>query len=79
LTGVSQDDIVEVMAITKIWTDARRRIVSKTLFDIVKLEVAAVFASKFLEGFQLPVKIAVVVATIITAMLAFSLYPKEGD
>ena len=79
MTAVGVEDILELMGATKSWTDARRRIVAKTLFDIVKLEIAAILASKFLTDFDIRVKIAVVVVTLVTAGAAFSLYPTEGD
>ena len=67
------------MATTRAWTDARRRIVAKTLFDILKIAVAATFASKFFAEFTTAVKVAMVGSTLIIAFTAFVIYPKEGD
>ena len=67
------------MSVTKAWTDGRRRIVSKTLFDLLKIEVAAAYASKFFADFVTLVKAALIGIMIVTAVLAFLLYPKEEE
>ena len=65
------------MNATKAWTDARRRIVSKTLFDLLKIEVAAAFASKFFADFTAARQLAIISVMILTVIAAFVLYPKE--
>jgi len=67
------------MAGDTVWTDARRRIVSKTLFDILKIEVGAAYASKFFAEFAIPVKIALIAVMIGTAGVAFTIYPREEE
>jgi len=67
------------MSTDNAWTDARRRIVAKTLFDVLKIEVAAAYASRFFAEVPIRVKIALLSLMIVTAILAFLLYPKEGD
>ena len=79
LTGLRKNDILALMAVTKAWTDGRRWIVSKTLFDLLKIEVAAAYASKFFADVPTPIKAVLVGLMVGTAVAGFVLYPKEGD
>jgi hypothetical protein len=67
------------MRVQKIWSDARRRIIAKTVFDIFKIEVAAIFASKFFADFSLHVKVLIVLVMLSTALGGLLMYPPEGD
>ena len=77
LTAPREEGILPLMGATKAWTDARRRIVSKTLFDLFKIEVAASFASKLFAEFAMPIKLVVIGVMLLTVVVAFVLYPKE--
>ena len=60
------------------WSDARRAILGKTLFDVFKLELAAVFASKFFAEFASPIKWIMVAALLATLVLALVVFPTES-
>lgn len=66
-----------------IFTDFRRELIAKTLFDLLKIAVAAAFASKFFYEFSWPVKLGGALAIVTLGVLGFfvcpSKRPKEGS
>jgi len=64
---------------TAAWTDARRRTVAKTLFDLLKIEVAATYASNFFATLPIAAKVALSTLMLVTAVIAFFIHPKKRD
>ena len=77
MTPTMRGATLEAMAEQTFWTDARRRILGKTLFDVFKLELAAIFASKFFVEFAPPVKWIMAAVTLATLVVALVVFPAE--
>lgn len=60
-----------------IFTDFRRELVAKTLFDLLKIAVAAAFASKFFFEFSSIVKAGAVAIMVLLALSGFFFCPKK--
>jgi hypothetical protein len=60
-----------------IFSDYRRDLVARTFFDLLKISVAAAFASKFFFEFGWPVKIGMWSVIITFGVLGFFFCPRN--
>ena len=63
--------------IEPIFTDYRKDLVARTLFDLLKIFIAAALASKFFHEFSFPVKMGIGAAMVTLAMLGLVFCPKQ--
>ena len=61
-----------------IFTDFRRTLIAKTLFDLLKIAVAGMLASKFFAEFPLSLRVSLVMATFVLLIMGILICPRNG-